>query len=110
MWRTLFNGLFGRAAATPASRDVVVLTQDGDRHAREGRLHAALAAYRAALALDPAALDAQLGLGNVLLDLWMPGDAVAAYERALELAPHSTGIRSALLFHRHYLPRIDAQA
>ncbi len=110
MWRTLFNGLFGRAAATPASRDVVVLTQDGDRHAREGRLHAALAAYRAALAPDPAALDAQLGLGNVLLDLWMPGDAVAAYERALELAPHSTGIRSALLFHRHYLPRIDAQA
>ena len=108
MLRALFNRLFGRADALPLTRDVVALTQEADRHARDGRLHAALAAYRAALALDSAALDAQLGLGNVMVDLWMPEDAVAAYARAQEIAPHSTGIASAVLFHRHYLPRIDA--
>jgi predicted O-linked N-acetylglucosamine transferase (SPINDLY family) len=108
MLRALFNRLFGGAEPASQTRDVIALTQDADRHAREGRLHAALGAYRAALALDPAALDAQLGLGNVMVDLWMPGDAVAAYERALEIAPHSTGIRSAVLFHRHYAARVDA--
>ncbi len=57
----------------------------------------------------PQSLDACLGAAGVLVDLWSIDEAVAAYERALELAPGSAAIFSALLFHRHYQSPVDAQ-
>jgi predicted O-linked N-acetylglucosamine transferase (SPINDLY family) len=110
MLRKLYDRLFGSVHSAPPKDGAAALTREADGRAGEGRLHDALARYRAALAADPAALDAQLGMANVMVDLWMLDDAVTAYERALALAPQSAAIRSALLFHRHYAATIDAQA
>ena len=110
MLRKLLDRLLGRTPSAPPAAGAAALVHEADWHAREGRLGNALARYRAALAADPAALDAQLGIGNVMVDLWMLADAVEAYERALALAPQSSAIRSAVLFHRHYAARIDAPA
>jgi predicted O-linked N-acetylglucosamine transferase (SPINDLY family) len=70
---------------------------------KAGRLAAAPECYQAALQQHPRAIDAYVGMGNVLVDLWSMEEAVAAYRKALELAPHSSTIFSALLFHLHYL-------
>ena len=110
MLRKLLDLLKRRSAAAPAAADVTALVADGDRLARIGSLTAALTQYRAALAVDHGCLPALLGLGNAMVDLWMLDDAVAVYERALVLAPHSDAIRSAVLFHRHYAAVIDAPA
>jgi predicted O-linked N-acetylglucosamine transferase (SPINDLY family) len=78
--------------------------------AAAGRLDTALKLYRAAMTAYPQALDACLGAAGVLVDLWSIEEAVATYERALQLAPASSAVFSALLFHQHYLPAVDAQA
>jgi protein O-GlcNAc transferase len=109
MLRGLIDRLFGRGVGAAPPTAAAAL-RAADAAARAGRLGAAVEAYRRAAALDPAAVNAHLGMGNVMLDLWMTDDAVAAYARALALAPRSTPIRSALLFHRHYASAIDAQA
>ena len=109
MLRKLIERLFGRAAP-PALAGAAPLVHEAAALARAGRLDHALAAYRAALAAAPASLEAQLGAGNVMVDLWMLDEAIAAFERALALAPQSTVIRSAVLFHRHYAAEIDAPA
>jgi predicted O-linked N-acetylglucosamine transferase (SPINDLY family) len=110
MLGNLFKRLTGRAAASPAADSAVDYVGAGDRLAGSGELRAALAQYRRALEADPACLTAQLGIGNVMVDLWMLDDAVAAYERALALAPQSSTIRSVLLFHRHYATTVNAAA
>ena len=110
MLRRLINFLAGRAVRAPSPTDANSLVGEGDRLARGGALLAALARYRQALAADARSLNAHLGMGNVMVDLWMLEDAVAAYGRALALAPKSAALRSALLFHRHYLEPVDAQA
>ena len=110
MLRRLINFLAGRAVRPPSPTDANSLVGEGDRLARGGALLAALARYRQALAADARCLNAHLGMGNVMVDLWMLEDAVAAYGRALALAPKSAALRSALLFHRHYLEPVDAQA
>ena len=110
MLRKLLERLTGRAADAPVTVDANELVREGDRRARSGALSAALACYRAALAARPDCLNAHLGMGNVMVDLWMLDEAVAAYAHALALAPQSAAIRSALLFHRHYAALIDAHA
>ena len=71
--------------------------------AQAGQLGAALGCYRECVQAYPQALDAYLGMGSVLVDLWSIDEAVAAYSRALELVPRSGTIFSALLFYSHYL-------
>lgn len=110
MLRKLFNRLSGRGTDAPAVAGASGLVREGDRLARKGALTRALQRYRAALAADPACLDAWLGIGNVSVDLWMLDEAVAAYGHAQALAPRSAAIRSALLFHQHYAAVIDAPA
>lgn len=110
MLRRLINLLAGRLVRAPSPTDANALVGEGDRLARGGALRAALARYKQALAADARCMNAHVGLGNVLVDLWMLEDAVAAYGRALALAPKSAALRSALLFHRHYLEPVDAQA
>ncbi len=46
-------------------------------------------AYRHAMRLAPAAVDAQTGMGAALFGLGRPGEAVEYYARAVELAPTS---------------------
>jgi protein O-GlcNAc transferase len=48
-------------------------------------------------------------MGNVLVDLWAIENAIAAYEKALEIAPYSSAIFSAVLFHSHYLDPVDRE-
>jgi protein O-GlcNAc transferase len=77
--------------------------------AKAGRLNAALERYRRCVQTYPAAVNAYLGMGNVLVDLWSIEEAIAAYEKALGLAPHSSAIFSAVLFHSHYLAPADRE-
>lgn len=77
--------------------------------AKAGRLNAALERYQTCVQAYPAAVDAYLGMGNVLVDLWSIEDAIAAYEKALEIAPYSSAIFSAVLFHSHYLAPADRE-
>ena len=55
-----------------------------------------------------AALEACLGAAGALVDLWLIEEAVAAYGRALKLAPRNSAIFSAVLFHLHYRAAVDA--
>ena len=110
MLRRLIDFFAGRLVKAPAPTDARALVREGDRLARGGALQAALACYKQALAADARCLNALIGMGNVMVDLWMLDDAVAAYGRALALAPKSAALRSVLLFHRHYLEPVDAQA
>jgi len=74
-----------------------------------GRLAAALECYKACVRTYRGAVDAYVGMGNVLVDLWSLEEAVAAYSKALELAQRSS-IFSAVLFHSHYLSAANRQA
>lgn len=109
MLRTLIDRLFGRGAEVPPASAAPAL-QAAEVAVRAGRPGAAIEAYRRALALDPAAINAHLGMANAMIDHWQLDDAIEAYAQALVLSPRSTPIRSALLFHRHYASSIDAQA
>jgi protein O-GlcNAc transferase len=95
------------AADARASDEAELLQRAGDA-ARDGRLETALESYRACIQAYPRSLEAQLGAAGVLVDLWSNDEAVAAYEKAREIAPASGQIFSALLFHRHYLSPVDA--
>jgi predicted O-linked N-acetylglucosamine transferase (SPINDLY family) len=108
MLRKLIGRLSGRVAA--AAHGVEDSLCEADRQARAGRLTDALTTYRVALAVEPPALNACLAMASVLVDLWRIDEAVAAYEHAQALAPQSTAIRSALLFHRHYLEATAARS
>ncbi len=85
------------------------LLQHAASMATAGQLNAALASYRACLLAYPQSLDACLGAAGVLVDLCSMDEAVVVYARALQLAPASGAIFSALLFHRHYLSPVDAR-
>jgi protein O-GlcNAc transferase len=63
----------------------------GNALTRLGRLDAAEAAFRSALALDPRFADAWFNLANVLREQHRFGDADAAYRRVIELKPDHAG-------------------
>jgi len=77
--------------------------------AEAGRLNDALERYQTCVQAYPDAVDAYLGMGNVLVDLWSIENAIAAYEKALEIAPFSSAIFSTVLFHSHYLAPVDRE-
>ena len=109
--RDLFRagGGNGLSAAREGAVDCGEVLKQAEAAAANGRLNAALELYKTAIEKNPESVDAWLGAAAVLVDLWALGDAVAAYERALELAPKSNVIFSALLFHRHYDTPVDAR-
>ncbi|MEA1653143.1 tetratricopeptide repeat protein [Nitrospirillum sp. BR 11164] len=79
------EGLVARAAALRP--DAEILTNLGRLRAALGRMPAAEAAFRAALARDDCHAGAAFALGTLLLNLNRPGDAVASLERAVALDP-----------------------
>ncbi|TWB82861.1 putative O-linked N-acetylglucosamine transferase (SPINDLY family) [Nitrospirillum amazonense] len=79
------EGLVARAAALRP--DAEILTNLGRLRAALGRLPAAEAAFRAALARDDSHAGAAFALGTLLLNLNRPGEALAPLERAAALDP-----------------------
>ena len=92
------GGLSARHATSPAAE----FTRRAQALSDAGRLSAALECYREWAHADPRAVDAWIGMGNTFVDLWSVDEAVAAFGKALELAPTSAKIFSALLFYSHY--------
>ena len=112
--RKLFGRLFSPRSAVNqiadaelSGRECADLLQRADTLAKAGRLSAALECYRTCVQAYPDTLDGYLGMASVLVDLWSLDDAVSAYRKALLLAPASSTIYSALLFHSHYLCGIE---
>jgi hypothetical protein len=63
------------------------LHREGDEHYRAGRYAAALGCWRAALDFDPRNPALHFNVGNALRYLRRRGEAVAAYDTALAIAP-----------------------
>lgn len=97
----------GDSGGKTASGLLEDLVRQAEMLAKSGQLNAALECYCACVQAYPQGLSAYLGMGNVLVDLWSIEEAVATYGKALALAPHSSAIFSALLFHSHYLAAPD---
>lgn len=76
----------GAAPQLPAAPDAVHL--EGIMHYRQGRLDAAQACYRQALALRPDFPEALNSAGFLLQDIGRLDEAHACFARAVELAPH----------------------
>jgi protein O-GlcNAc transferase len=97
----------GAAGGNPTGAAAEDLLRRAETAAKAGQLSAALEDYRAYIHAHSRALEGYLGLASVLVDLWSIDEAVSAYGRALELAPRSGAVFSALLFHSHYLSPAD---
>ncbi|WP_413207183.1 tetratricopeptide repeat protein [Rhodospirillum sp. A1_3_36] len=69
----------------------------GYRAMRAGALGEALEAYREALSIDPARVEAQLGAGAALEGMGRIREAAAAYDRAVRLRPGDGEIRAKLV-------------
>jgi tetratricopeptide (TPR) repeat protein len=76
------------APAYAASKTKEQWVQEGRAAASAGRFQEALAAYEAALALDPNFGYAHFGRGEALRVLNRPEEALLAFERAIQLSPH----------------------
>ena len=68
-------------------RETIALTQRGLAYRRGGLLREAEAAYREALAAGEDSVELHNNLGNLLLGLRRPPEAVPHFQRALELEP-----------------------
>ena len=103
MLTKLLRKLFGSRHEHDIDGSPEELVRQAETLARAGRINTALEYYRRCVQAHPRAYSAYLGMANALVDLWAVDEAVAAYGKALELAPHSSAIFSAVLFHHHYL-------
>jgi Flp pilus assembly protein TadD len=74
-----------------ARADADARFDEGYRHLEAGAFGPAQACFRAAIALDPAFLEAHVNLAWALEQDGVLGQAEAGYRRALELDPHSLG-------------------
>ncbi|HET8947002.1 MAG TPA: S41 family peptidase [Candidatus Polarisedimenticolia bacterium] len=63
------------------------LVQEGNKHRQEGRLPAALDAYRSAASLDPSRYEIRILVADTLRRLGRVNDAVQWYRKATALAP-----------------------
>lgn len=95
-------------AAQMRPRDAALPLAAGSMAADLGQYGEALHWFREAAARDPKLLPAITGQGQVWLELNRPGPAVAAYERALRLAPDEPGIHLELARAYTYLRDFDA--
>jgi tetratricopeptide (TPR) repeat protein len=64
------------------------LVQEGNKHRQEGRLPAALDAFRSAASLDPSRYEIRILVADTLRRLGRGNDAVQWYRKATALAPH----------------------
>ncbi len=102
----------GRAKDDGATRDqagedasgdsAAELIRQAEHLAKAGRLEDALSCYRSCARAHPGSRAAYIGIGNALVDLWCTHEAIEAFEKALELAPGSAELFSAILFFHHY--------
>jgi protein O-GlcNAc transferase len=67
--------------------DITDALKRGLRLRQQGQLHAALEVYQSVVAQANAPMPAFFLLGNTLLDMRHPADALAAFEQALSMAP-----------------------
>lgn len=91
------------------------LLQDALAHHQAGRLPEALSLYEAALAAEPADVDAQFNRAQILHALGRLEEALAGFERASALAPSDAGalracgvVLQVLGRHAQALERLDA--
>ncbi|TWB18960.1 putative O-linked N-acetylglucosamine transferase (SPINDLY family) [Nitrospirillum amazonense] len=98
------EGLVARAAALRP--DAEILTNLGRLRAALGRMAAAEAAFRAALARDDSHAGAAFALGTLLLNLNRPGEALAPLDRAAGLDPAHGAARANLGVALHRMGRL----
>ncbi|MDZ5649204.1 tetratricopeptide repeat protein [Nitrospirillum sp. BR 11828] len=98
------EGLAARAAALRP--DAEILTNLGRLRAAVGRMPAAEAAFRAALARDGTHVGAAFALGTLLLTLERPAEALAPLEQAVALDPAHGPARVNLGVALHRLGRL----
>ena len=70
--------------------------QAGNQHAQAGELEEAIAAYEAALELEPGYVSAMTNLGVAYYNIGQLDEAVAEYQKALQVAPDDEAIHSNL--------------
>jgi len=101
--------LIAKAAAL-APGNAVYRLHLGECRRAAGNLDEAIAAYRAALAVDATFLPALASLGNALKAQGKLEEAIACHERAAELAPESAEVTSNLAVALKDAGRIDEAA
>ena len=99
-----------RAATAAAQGQIDSLLRLADGSARSGDLDGAARLYGQATALDPASLDAVLGLGTTLLTLDRPQQAAEAFGRARELDAGSAPASSLCSLSGQWVQRSRVQA
>ena len=100
----LFLGLvFLCLGGSPAWAEPVgpSLVARGQQFYQKNQFMEALAAFQQAAAADPADAKAQQGMGNALLQLGRPAEALAAYQRSLALKPDNPALVD-------YVPKLQA--
>ena len=82
----------------PAPSQVVDLVRRAQIAQQHGDLKTSLELFRKALALEPTLVDAQIGLGSVLIATGNLDEAIALDARALEASPNNIQLRTDLGF------------
>lgn len=90
----MLGRLFGRRKAPNASAPA--LLAQAYAHHQAGRLDEARAGYRAVLAVDARNFDAEHLLGVIALQRVLPQEALAHFERAIDIAPASAVAHNSL--------------
>ena len=104
----LLIALIAGSCATAPPRPFLSAQEHNDlgvAYQARGELELAVREYRRALAQDPDLVRTWLNLGNANLDLGRPDEALAAYERAFQLAPADPEVLNNLAWALHDQPQ-----
>ncbi len=104
----LLTMLIAGSCATAPPRPVLTSQEHNDlgvAYQARGELELAVREYRRALAQDPDLVRAWVNLGNANLELGRTDDALAAYERAFQLAPADPEVLNNLAWALHDQPQ-----
>ena len=104
----LLIALIAGSCATAPPRPLLSAQEHNDlgvAYQARGELELAVREYRRALAQDPDLVRTWLNLGNANLDLGRPDEALAAYERAFQLAPADPEVLNNLAWALHDQPQ-----
>src|SRR5262244_1588064 len=86
--KSLFQASPASPAPVNAERAALSEKKQGDEHLQEGRLDAAIACYRRALAVDASDIDAHIALGFALSEQEQFAEAEQHLLHALQLDPN----------------------
>ena len=78
----------GDASTRTTQASAVAYFNEGNTHVRSGHPHAALEAYRKALAAKPDFAEAEVATGSVYQQLGRLEEAAASYRRAIQINPN----------------------